>query len=84
MHDDRSTDRLVLFLAGFVILAAGAFWGLPSGKSWWGALPPLNWAVAGAGLAAITLLLLFVANTRPAISTGLEDICSHQRGVRVN
>lgn len=39
-------------------------------------LPPLHWAVAGAGLAAITLLLLFIANTRLGISTGLEDICS--------
>ena len=39
-------------------------------------LPPLNWAVAGAGLAAITLLLLFIANTRLGISTGLEDVCS--------
>ena len=39
-------------------------------------LPPLHWAVAGAALAAITLLLLFIANTRLGISTGLEDICS--------
>ena len=39
-------------------------------------LPPLNWAVAGAGLAAVTLLLLFIANTRLGISTGLEDVCS--------
>ena len=39
-------------------------------------LPPLHWAVAGAGIAAITLLLLFIGNTRLGISTGLEDICS--------
>lgn len=39
-------------------------------------LPPLHWAVAGAGIAAITLLLLFIANTRLGISTGFEDICS--------
>jgi uncharacterized membrane protein YedE/YeeE len=39
-------------------------------------LPPLHWAVAGAGIAAVTLLLLFIANTRLGISTGLEDLCS--------
>ena len=39
-------------------------------------LPPLHWAVAGAGIAAVTLLLLFVANIRLGISTGLEDVCS--------
>ena len=39
-------------------------------------LPPLHWAVAGAGIAATTLLLLFIANTRLGISTGFEDICS--------
>lgn len=39
-------------------------------------LPPLHWAVAGAGIAAVTLLLLFIANTRLGISTGFEDICS--------
>ncbi|OFW29074.1 MAG: hypothetical protein A3H97_15895 [Acidobacteria bacterium RIFCSPLOWO2_02_FULL_65_29] len=39
-------------------------------------LPPLHWAIAGAGIAAITLLLLFIANTRLGISSGFEDICS--------
>jgi len=39
-------------------------------------LTPLHWAVAGAGIAAITLLLLFVTNRRLGISSGLEDICS--------
>lgn len=39
-------------------------------------LPPLHWAVAGAGLAAVALLLLYVANVRLGISTGLEDVCS--------
>ena len=39
-------------------------------------LTPLHWAVAGAGIAAITLCLLFVANRRLGISTGLEDVCS--------
>jgi uncharacterized membrane protein YedE/YeeE len=39
-------------------------------------MPPVHWAVAGAGIAAITLALLFLANRRLGISTGLEDICS--------
>ena len=38
--------------------------------------PPLHWAVAGAGIAAITLALLFVANRRLGISSGFEDVCS--------
>src|SRR5258705_8604769 len=39
-------------------------------------LTPIHWAVAGAGIALITLALLFVANRRLGISTGLEDVCS--------
>jgi uncharacterized membrane protein YedE/YeeE len=39
-------------------------------------LPPIHWAVAGAGIAAVTLCLLLVANRRLGISTGFEDICS--------
>jgi uncharacterized protein len=39
-------------------------------------LTPLHWAVAGAGIALITLALLFIANRRLGISTGLEDVCS--------
>jgi hypothetical protein len=39
-------------------------------------LPPIPWALAGAGIAAVTLALLFLANRRLGISTGLEDICS--------
>ena len=38
--------------------------------------PPLHWAIAGAGIAAVTLLLLFVGNRRLGISTGFEDLCS--------
>ena len=44
-------------------------------------LTPIHWAVAGALIAATTLCLLFVANRRLGISTGLEDLCglvSHQ------
>jgi uncharacterized membrane protein YedE/YeeE len=37
---------------------------------------PLHWAAGGAAIAAITLALLFVANRRLGISTGLEDVCS--------
>jgi len=39
-------------------------------------LPPIHWVVAGAGIAAVTLALLFIANRRLGISTGLEDVCS--------
>ena len=38
--------------------------------------PAMHWAIAGAGLAAITLTLLYVANRRLGISTGFEDVCS--------
>lgn len=39
-------------------------------------LPPLHWAVAGAGIAGVTLILMLVASRRLGISTGFEDICS--------
>ena len=39
-------------------------------------LPPLHWAVAGAGIAGVTLLLLYLGNRRLGISTGFEDVCS--------
>jgi uncharacterized membrane protein YedE/YeeE len=39
-------------------------------------LTPIHWALAGAGVAAVTLTLLFVANRRLGISTSLEDLCS--------
>jgi uncharacterized membrane protein YedE/YeeE len=39
-------------------------------------MPPLHWAVAGAGIAAVTLLLLVLANRRLGISSGFEDVCS--------
>lgn len=39
-------------------------------------LTPLHWAVAGLGIAGVTLALLFIGNRRLGISTGLEDICS--------
>lgn len=39
-------------------------------------LAPLHWAIAGAGIAAITLLLLVLANRRLGVSTGFEDVCS--------
>src|SRR3954454_8780548 len=39
-------------------------------------MPPWHWAVSGAGIAAVTLCLLFLANRRLGISTGFEDACS--------
>ena len=39
-------------------------------------LTPIHWALGGAGIAAVTLTLLFVANRRLGISTSLEDLCS--------
>lgn len=37
---------------------------------------PLHWAVAGVPLGLLTLLLLFVGNTRLGLSTGFESVCS--------
>lgn len=39
-------------------------------------LQPMHWAVAGVGIAAITLLLLYLGNRRLGISTGFDDVCS--------
>ena len=39
-------------------------------------MPPLHWVAGGAGVAAVTLCLLFLANRRLGISTGFEDACS--------
>jgi hypothetical protein len=38
--------------------------------------PPLHWALAGAGIGVITLVLLFATSHRLGISSGFEDICS--------
>jgi uncharacterized membrane protein YedE/YeeE len=37
---------------------------------------PLHWAVTGAVIAAVTLLLLFVTNHRLGVSSGFDDLCS--------
>jgi uncharacterized membrane protein YedE/YeeE len=39
-------------------------------------LTPLHWALGGAGIAAVTLALLFLANRRLGISTSFDDLCS--------
>jgi uncharacterized membrane protein YedE/YeeE len=39
-------------------------------------LPPLHWALAGLGIAGVTLALLLISSRRLGISTGFEDICS--------
>lgn len=39
-------------------------------------LPPMHWALAGAAIAAVTVLLLYAGNRRLGISTGFEDVCS--------
>jgi uncharacterized membrane protein YedE/YeeE len=39
-------------------------------------LQPIHWAVAGASIAAVTLILLFVLNRRLGLSSGFEDLCS--------
>jgi uncharacterized membrane protein YedE/YeeE len=39
-------------------------------------LPPLHWALAGLGIAGVTLALLLVASRRLGLSTGFEDVCS--------
>jgi uncharacterized membrane protein YedE/YeeE len=38
--------------------------------------PPLHWALSGAGIAAVTLLLLYISNRRLGLSSGFEDLCS--------
>lgn len=39
-------------------------------------LPPLHWAAAGAAIAAVTLVLMFLLNRRLGLSSGFEDLCS--------
>jgi hypothetical protein len=39
-------------------------------------LAPLHWALAGLGIAGVTLALLLLGGRRLGISTGFEDICS--------
>lgn len=39
-------------------------------------LPAFHWALAGSGISAVTLLLLYFGNRRLGISTGFEDVCS--------
>jgi uncharacterized membrane protein YedE/YeeE len=39
-------------------------------------LPPWHFAVAGAVISVVTLVLLIVANRRLGVSSSLEDICS--------
>jgi uncharacterized protein len=39
-------------------------------------LTPLHWAIAGLGVAGVTLALLLLGSRRLGISTGFEDICS--------
>jgi uncharacterized protein len=38
--------------------------------------PPLHWLLAGASIAGVTLVLLYVGNRRLGISSGFEDLCS--------
>lgn len=38
-------------------------------------MTPIHWAEAGAGIAAITLALLFLANKRLGLSSCFEDLC---------
>jgi uncharacterized membrane protein YedE/YeeE len=39
-------------------------------------LMPIHWVLAGAGIAAVTLCLLFFGGRRLGVSGGLDDICS--------
>ena len=39
-------------------------------------LAPIHWALAGLGIAGVTLALLLLGSRRLGISTGFEDICS--------
>lgn len=37
---------------------------------------PIHWALGGAGIAVVTILLLWLMNRRLGVSTGFEDVCS--------
>lgn len=37
---------------------------------------PMHWAIAGIGIAAVTLTLLLLTNKRLGVSGGLDDVCS--------
>ena len=37
---------------------------------------PVHWSTAGAGIAAVTLVLLFVSNRRLGTASSFEDLCS--------
>ena len=37
---------------------------------------PIPWFVAGAAIAAVTLVLLYAGNRRLGVSTGFENVCS--------
>lgn len=37
---------------------------------------PIHWAVAGAGIALVTLTLIFISSHRLGVSTGFENVCS--------
>ena len=39
-------------------------------------LTPYHWAVAGAGIGALTLVLLLVGKRRLGVSTGFENVCA--------
>ncbi|MGE3509265.1 MAG: YeeE/YedE family protein [Vicinamibacterales bacterium] len=39
-------------------------------------LQPLHWALAGVGIAGVTLALMLLGSRRLGISTGFEDVCS--------
>lgn len=39
-------------------------------------LAPMHWALAGAAIAAITLVLLYLLNKRLGISSSFDDVCS--------
>lgn len=39
-------------------------------------IAPIHWALAGAGISAVTLVLLYVGNRRLGVSTGFENVCS--------
>lgn len=37
---------------------------------------PIHWALGGAAISAVTLVLLYVGNRRLGVSTGFENVCS--------
>jgi uncharacterized membrane protein YedE/YeeE len=87
VHPDRLRRAFAVFvvaMAAFIVFQERAALGALSGNLIRGDhamlilhdLAPIHWALAGAAIGAITLLLLWTMNQRLGISTGFENLCA--------